>query len=109
MLLGGYLPINALTGLETLTDGLTVPPLPRAAYLSRKVLNGRNLTCLNFGPERKTRATVCLTTGGIIGYYSSQVQASSESLGTASLTSLSFHVTRAELMLQAKAKAEPGA
>ena len=109
MLVGGYLPMNALTGLQTLTDGLTVPPLPRAAYLSHRVVNGRNLTCLNFGPQQRPRATVCLTSSGIIGYYSSQVLASSEPLSPTSLTSLSFHVTRAELTLPAKAKAARGA
>ena len=109
ILLGGYLPSNALGGLQALVEGFTFPALSRTVYLSQKVVAGRKLTCLNFGPELKPRATVCLTSEGIIGYYSSQVQAAAERLGTALLTSLSFHVSQAELTLPAKATPSPGA
>jgi len=109
MLLGGYLPANALGGLQALVAGLTFPALSRTTYLSERVVAGRKLTCLNFGPEQKPRATVCLTSGGIIGYYSSQVQAAAERVGTARLTSLSLHVSQAELTLPAKATPSPGA
>jgi hypothetical protein len=108
ILLGGYLPANALGGLQALVAGLTFPALSRTAYLSQRVVAGRKLTCLNFGPELKPRATVCLTRGGIIGYYSSQVQAAAERLGAARLTSLSFHVSQAEFTLPAKATPSPG-
>jgi hypothetical protein len=110
MLMGAYLPLNTLSGLQALAGGFTYPTLPRAAYFSRKIVLGRRLTCLNFPSAKRPRATVCLTAGGIIGYYSSQVRASSEGpLGTTSLVSLSFHVTRAELTLPAKARAASGA
>jgi len=110
MLMGAYLPLNTLSGLQALAGGFTYPTLPHAAYFSQKIVSGRKLTCLNFPSAKRPRATVCLTAGGIIGYYSSQVRASSEGpLGTTSLVSLSFHVTKAELTLPAKAKATPGA
>lgn len=109
ILMGGYLPLNVLSGLQTLVEGFNLPGWPHVAYLSRKIAAGLQLTCLNFGPELKPSATVCLTTGGIIGYYSSHVEAASEPLGTTSLVSLSFHVTKGDLTLPAKATASPGA
>jgi hypothetical protein len=109
LLTGAYLPLNTLSGLQALTTGVTVPDLQHDVYLTEKVVAGRKLTCLNFGSDKRPRATVCLTGGGIIGYYSSQVRASIEGpLGTTSLVSLSFHVTKADLTLPAKATTAPG-
>ena len=109
LLMGAYLPWNTLSGLQALTGGVTVPDLQHDVYLSGRVVAGRKLSCLSFGSARKPRATVCLTSGGIIGYYSSQIRASTEGpLGTTSLVSLSFHVTTADLTLPAKATATPG-
>ena len=109
-LMGGYMPLNTLSGLQALVGGSTYPTLPHGAYFSNKFVSGRKLTCLNFPSAKKPRATVCLTSGGVIAYYSSQVRASTEGpLGTTSLVSLSFHVTKAELTLPSKATAAPGA
>jgi hypothetical protein len=109
-LMGGYMPLNILSGLQALVGGVTYPTLPHGAYFSQKIVSGRKLTCLNFPSAKRPRATVCLTSGGIIGYYSSQVRASTEGpLGTTSLVSLSFHVTKGDLTLPAKATAAPGA
>jgi len=109
LLTGAYLPLNTLSGLQALTTGVAVPDLQHDVYLSAKVVAGRKLTCLSFGSAKRSRATVCLTSKGIIGYYSSQVRASTEGpLGTTSLVSLSFHVTKADLTLPAKATTGPG-
>jgi hypothetical protein len=108
-LIGGYMPLNTLSGLQALVGGSTYPTLAHGAYFSQKTVTGRKLTCLNFPSAKKPRATVCLTTGGVIAYYSSQVGASTEGpLGTTSLVSLSSHVTKGDLTLPAKATPSPG-
>ena len=95
MIMGAYMPLNTLSGLQALVGGFTYPTLPHAAYFSQKTVSGRKLTCLNFPSAKRSRATVCVTSQGIIGYYSSQVRASSVGpIGTTSLVSLSFHVPK---------------
>jgi hypothetical protein len=109
MLLGAYLPGNVLSGLQALAGGVTVPAMQHDAVFSRKVVAGRELKCLDFGPARNPQAVVCETSEGIIAYYSSQVRAATVGpLGVTWLVSLSFHVAKGAFVLPAKVTATPG-
>ncbi len=109
MLLDAYLPSNLLSGLQALAGGSTVPAMQHNATFSRKVVAGRDLKCLDFGPARNPRAVVCETSEGIIAYYSSQVRASTVGpLGATWLVSLSFRVAKGAFVLPAKVTAPPG-
>jgi hypothetical protein len=109
MLIGAYLPGNVLSGLQALAGGSTVPAMQHYARFSEKVVAGRKLKCLDFGPARNPRAVVCETSQGIIAYFSSQVRAATVGpLGTTWLVSLSFRVAKSMFVLPAKATATPG-
>jgi hypothetical protein len=106
MLMGAYLPGNVLSGLQALAGGFTVPAMQHDARFSQKVVAGRKLKCLDFGPARTPRAVVCETSEGIIAYYSSQVRAAAVGpLGATWLVSLSLHVAKGAFVLPAKAAA----
>ncbi|MGA2528993.1 MAG: RNA polymerase sigma factor [Acidimicrobiales bacterium] len=108
MLIGAYLPGNALSGLQALAGGSTVPAMQHDARFSEKVVAGRKLKCLDFGPARNPRAVVCETNQGIIAYYSSQVRAATVGpLGTTRLVSLSFHASNTEFVLPGKVPPTP--
>jgi hypothetical protein len=52
MLLDASLPGNVLSGLQALAGGFTIPAMQQDARFSHKVVAGRKLKCLDFGPAR---------------------------------------------------------
>lgn len=100
MLMGDYLPSAMFTGLQTLAD--TDPAVAFDAMIS-----GRRMSCLRFDSGNPDGGTVCLLASGVIGYFSVRLVTSPEFEGTATLKTLSFKVTAAELTLPATVTAPP--
>jgi hypothetical protein len=97
--MANYLPSKVVSALVALSSGDM--PLEKEAIFSHRMVSGRALRCLDFGPVKEPHARVCLTREGIIGFYSSNLAMPT---GSASLLKFSPLVSQSELTLPAKAK-----